>query len=248
MASQRQYQHRTQMFEILRILYSSKYGHLLGFKGGTALYFFYDLPRFSVDCDFDLVQKLDKKQLQNLKSELLLYLQNTLPELTIKTSGTSDYSIRYIIQYGGDKTIKIEISPKIYDNQYEIKQINWLNIQVMKAERMFAHKLCAFISRYQQRDIIANRDLFDINYLFKKIIIPYQPIVIQRFTKMLDKNVTFNDCIDYLIDFITLHEKDIQKNILNGLGELVDEKEKNTIKTNLIKNTLNGLKFYISKK
>lgn len=124
MASQRQYQHRTQMFEILRILYSSKYGHLLGFKGGTALYFFYDLPRFSVDCDFDLVQKLDKKQLQNLKSELLLYLQNTLPELTIKTSGTSDYSIRYIIQYGGDKTIKIEISPKIYDNQYEIKQIN----------------------------------------------------------------------------------------------------------------------------
>lgn len=113
---------------------------------------------------------------------------------------------------------------------------------------MFAHKLCAFISRYQQRDIIANRDLFDINYLFKKIIIPYQPIVIQRFTKMLDKNVTFNDCIDYLIDFITLHEKDIQKNILNGLGELVDEKEKNTIKTNLIKNTLNGLKFYISKK
>ena len=29
---------------------------LLGFKGGTCAYFFYNLPRFSVDLDFDLLE------------------------------------------------------------------------------------------------------------------------------------------------------------------------------------------------
>lgn len=165
MALQRHYQHRVKMFEILRVIYSSKYGHILGFKGGTALYFFYDLKRFSVDCDFDITQDMDQQHLQQLKSDFLLYLQNALPDLTIKTSGTSDYSIRYVAQYGGEKTIKIEISPKTYENQYEKKQIQGLNVWVMKQEWMFAHKLCAFISRFQQRDVIANRDIFDIHFL-----------------------------------------------------------------------------------
>ena len=236
------------MFEILRVLYSSKYGHILWFKGGTALYFFYDLSRFSIDCDFDLIQELDKKQLKQLKSELLLYLQNMLPDFTIKTNGTSDYSIRYIAQYGWDKTIKIEISPKIYDNQYEIKQLQGLKMRVMKAEWMFAHKICAFISRYQQRDVIANRDLFDIRYLFKKTISPYQPIIIQRFSKMLGKDVTIKESIQYVISFIQQHQKDIQKNILNGLGELIDEKYKNDIKNKLVIETLQELQFYIDNK
>lgn len=248
MVLQRHYQHRAQMFKILHVLYSSKYGHLLWFKGGTALYFFYNLPRFSVDCDFDLIQELDKNQLKKLKSDLFLYLQDVLPECIIKTSGTSDYSIRYIVQYGGDKTIKIEISPKIYTNQYEMKQLQGLKIQVMKVEWMFAHKLCAFISRYQQRDIIANRDLFDIRYLFKKIIFPYQPIIIQRFSKMLGKEVNIQESIQYIIDFIHQHQKDIQKNILNGLGELIDEKDKNDIKNKLVTETVQELKFYIAKK
>lgn len=29
--------------------------YYLGFKGGTSLIFFYDLPRFSVDLDFNLI-------------------------------------------------------------------------------------------------------------------------------------------------------------------------------------------------
>lgn len=248
MASQRQYQHRAHIFEILRVLYTSKYGHLLWFKGGTALYFFYNLARFSVDCDFDLIEDIDQKWLQKLKSDLFVHLQNSLSDMTIKISGTSDYSLRYVLQYGWEKTIKIEISPKIYDNQYEIKQLQWLSLKVMHIEWMFAHKICAFISRYQQRDIIANRDLFDINYLFSKLFVPYHPIIIQRFSKMLGKEVSISDCFAYIITFIQDHEKNIQKNILDGLGELVDEKDKAHIKNNLMKETLQQLHFYIGKK
>ena len=47
--------HRQVMFEILRDIYRSELGFYLGFKGGTMLYFFYNLNRFSVDLDFDLL-------------------------------------------------------------------------------------------------------------------------------------------------------------------------------------------------
>ncbi|MFH0925077.1 MAG: nucleotidyl transferase AbiEii/AbiGii toxin family protein, partial [bacterium] len=43
------------MGRILRDIYSNiSICPLLGFKGGTCAHFFYNLPRFSVDLDFDL--------------------------------------------------------------------------------------------------------------------------------------------------------------------------------------------------
>ena len=48
--------HRNLLLKILKDIYSdTALGPVLGFKGGTAAYFFYDLPRFSVDLDFDLL-------------------------------------------------------------------------------------------------------------------------------------------------------------------------------------------------
>lgn len=247
MESQRQYLHRAKMFEILRAIYTSKFGNILGFKGGTALYFFYNLSRFSVDCDFDIIKDLDNNQLKEFKQELLTYLQNKLPDFKIKTSGTSDYSIRYIAQYWWDKTIKIEISPKIYSNQYEIKNLQWLQVQIMKKERMFAHKLCAFISRYIQRDIIANRDIYDINFLSKWSIFPNKQIVEERFSKMIGKKTSFEESIKYILDFIEKNQKEIQKNITNWLWELVDDKEKIYIKNNLLNETVQNLNLFIMK-
>lgn len=247
MELQRQYLHRAKMFEILRAIYSSKFGSILWFKWWTALYFFYNLSRFSVDCDFDIIKDLDTNQLKELKQELLIYLQNKLPDLKIKTSGTSDYSIRYIAQYWWNKTIKIEISPKMYNNQYEIKNLQWLQVQVMKKEWMFAHKLCAFISRYLQRDTIANRDIYDINFLSKSIIFPYKPIIEERFSKMIGKKISFEESIEYIIQFIEKHQKDIQKNITNWLWELVDDNKKKNIKNNLINETIQNLKLFTMK-
>ena len=53
--------HKFILVSILKDIYSnSSLGPLLGFKGGTAAYLFYKLPRFSVDLDFDLL-KIEKK-------------------------------------------------------------------------------------------------------------------------------------------------------------------------------------------
>lgn len=48
--------HRFFLVQLLKDIYSDPpLAVNLGFKGGTALMFFYDLPRFSVDLDFNLL-------------------------------------------------------------------------------------------------------------------------------------------------------------------------------------------------
>ena len=48
--------HKNILIHILKDIYTNtEIGPILGFKGGTAAYLFYDLSRFSVDLDFDLL-------------------------------------------------------------------------------------------------------------------------------------------------------------------------------------------------
>jgi len=48
--------HRFYLVQILKDVYSDiELANYMGFKGGSALMFFYDLPRFSVDLDFNLL-------------------------------------------------------------------------------------------------------------------------------------------------------------------------------------------------
>ena len=54
--------HRSELIKILTNIYKNTYlTNLLGFKGGTAGMLFYDLPRLSVDLDFDLTSKVTKE-------------------------------------------------------------------------------------------------------------------------------------------------------------------------------------------
>lgn len=53
--------HKIIMIKILKEIYADMdLGKLLGFKGGTMAFLFYDLPRMSVDLDFDLLKKTDE--------------------------------------------------------------------------------------------------------------------------------------------------------------------------------------------
>ncbi|MDD2248027.1 MAG: nucleotidyl transferase AbiEii/AbiGii toxin family protein [Tissierellia bacterium] len=54
--------HKFFLIQILKDIYSDiELANCLGFKGGTALMFFYDLPRFSVDLDFNLLDPAKEK-------------------------------------------------------------------------------------------------------------------------------------------------------------------------------------------
>lgn len=67
--------HRFLLVHILKDIYSDiELATSLGFKGGTAMMFFYDLPRFSVDLDFNLTTR-DKQDVvyEKVRSILLKY-------------------------------------------------------------------------------------------------------------------------------------------------------------------------------
>ena len=65
--------HKTVLLQILKDIYTdTSLGPILGFKGGTAANFFYDLGRFSVDLDFDLLKE-DKEAFVFEKIEKILH-------------------------------------------------------------------------------------------------------------------------------------------------------------------------------
>lgn len=69
--------HKFFMLQILRDIYSDlELANYLGFKGGTALLFFYELPRFSVDLDFNLLKPEKQEEVyQKVRAILLKYGQ-----------------------------------------------------------------------------------------------------------------------------------------------------------------------------
>jgi len=111
--------HKLYLFQILKDIYEDKeLSGILGFKGGTALMFFYDLPRFSVDLDFNLLNPDKEKQVYNKITGIL-----------------------------SEHKLKIEISKRDFDDSYEIKNLLGVSIKVMVKPDMFAHKLCALMDR-----------------------------------------------------------------------------------------------------
>src|SRR3989338_7647822 len=64
--------HKTVLITILKEVYSDpELRTALGFKGGTAALLFYDLPRYSVDLDFDLLDENKKDIVLKKMPEIL---------------------------------------------------------------------------------------------------------------------------------------------------------------------------------
>ena len=85
--------HKYFLVQILKDIYSDiELANYLGFKGGTALMFFYDLPRFSVDLDFNLInegkEKLELSERQQIRLlEHVLTLMAFQMMLLLETNG-----------------------------------------------------------------------------------------------------------------------------------------------------------------
>jgi hypothetical protein len=95
---------------------------------------------------------------------------------------------------------------------------------------MFAHKLCAITDRKK----LQNRDLYDAHFMFIKNF-PINDIIIETRTGKKTK-----EYFKYLIEFI---EKNVNPNtVLDGLGELLGDSQKDRIKATLIPDLLFDLK------
>ena len=223
--------HEITMRNILDALYSHKtLSPLLGFKGGTACYFFYGLPRFSTDLDFNLLAAQNKQMVFETLPDILSRF-GTITDRHIKTNTIFFYLVHTPRRSG----IKIEISTRTIEkiNHYALREFYGTTLLVMKKEDIFANKLLAL----RKRITPASRDLFDINFFFQQN---------WDITESIIEKITGKKTVEYLQELIPFIKKTFNyKTIHLGLGELVEtESSRNFIKTKLIDDTINRIQFY----
>ncbi|EKD31554.1 MAG: hypothetical protein ACD_77C00306G0003 [uncultured bacterium] len=219
--------HKFFLFQILKDIYGNKdLAGILGFKGGTALMFFYDLPRFSVDLDFNLLNPEKEDIVYDKVREILLKYG------TIDDEAKKFFGIICVLNYGtGERKLKVEISTRQFDDRYEVKNLLGINMKVMVLPDMFSHKLCAILDR----TAITNRDIFD-SWFFMNNRTPLNRSLIEKRMEI--------PLEDYIQKCINVLEGMSNKGILNGLGELTGEDMKIFVRKKLLPETITLLKFY----
>jgi len=215
------------LVQILKDIYADiELAACLGFKGGTALMFFYELPRFSVDLDFNLIQ-VEKQAVVYDKIRKILLKYGSIHDEAQKF-----YGLILVLDYGfAERKLKVEISNRAFEDRYEVKNLLGIPVKVMVAADMFAHKLCALLDR----SVFTNRDVFDCWYFMSKQI-PVNKSIIENRMQMPYANY-LQQCIDKL-------ENTKGKSMLQGLGELMDQNIKLFVRTRLRSETISLLKFY----
>ena len=204
--------HRMQMINILLKLYKdTSVAGVLGFKGGTAAFLFYDLPRFSVDLDFDLLVDLDNSKREELIQKMTVIFKK-------------DFEIREQSDKRFTRQIKFEVSKRKSESKFEDKPFYGVNIPVMRLQDAMANKLMALADRKK----FANRDVFDAWYFLSKL--EAEEINYDLIKERL--GLTPKQLYQKMLKRIN---KKRGESVLQGMGELLTEKQKIWAKNNLIK-------------
>ena len=215
------------MTQVLKDIYAdAELANCLGFKGGTALMFFYELPRFSVDLDFNLLMS-EKNDIvyRKIRNIVLKYGK-------IHDEAQKFYGSIVVLDYGiAERKLKIEIANRQNYDNYEIHNLLGISVKTMTLSDMFSHKLCALLDRNN----VVNRDIFDCWFLMNRQTAVKQNIIEQRMGKPLSNYL--QDCIDTI-------ENLPNKSLLDGLGELVNPELKTFIRNKLRSEIVTLLRFY----
>ena len=211
--------HKNIMIKILKDIYSdATIGPILAFKGGTAAYLFYELARFSVDLDFDL---LDAEK----EDYVFGRVKNILEKYgVLKEASKKRFNLFYLLSYSekikGGQNVKLEINRRDFNSKYDVRPYLGIPMKVMTQEDMAAHKMVAMYERFGT----TNRDIFDV-WFFLQNDWPINKEIIEKRTGMLFREL-LEKCIDLL-------EKMDNSNILSGMGELLTPKQKDWVKAKL---------------
>ena len=223
--------HKNILIKILKDVYSEPtVGRMLGFKGGTAALLFHGLSRFSVDLDFDLLEA-EKEDYVFDQVKKILETYGTLKEAEKKR-----FNIFYLLSYDqkveGAQNIKIEINRREFGSRYEVKSYLGIPMKVMIKEDMAAHKMVAMYERMGT----TNRDIFDVWFFLNNNWNVNKEIIEKR---------TDMSFMSFLQKCIELLEKLDNQNILAGMGELLDQKQKAWVRAKLKTETIFLLKLML---
>jgi hypothetical protein len=152
---------------------------------------------------------------------------------TIKDQWQKFNTLHFLLSYSDeDYNVKVEISTRTFTaDTYEIQSYYGLPVRLMTQDCMVAHKLVAITDRKK----LVNRDLFDAWFFLKNSWPINEAVIIER---------TDKDMVEYFADLITFVENLKMKNpnVLDGLGEVIDSKQKAWVKEKLLDELLYLLK------
>ena len=219
--------HKLYMAQILSLIFKDKdLCNVVGFKGGTALMFFHNLPRFSTDLDFNLLDVSKQDMVYNKVRQILLRFG------TIDDEAKKLYGPIMVLNYGkGERMLKVEISNRQYDNHYETKTLAGTDIRVLTVPDMFAHKLCAMGER------LSPRDVFDVWFFLQQMHASVNENII--------KERTGKTVAEYAAWCSQRVREASPRLLMQGLGEVIDDtRTKNFVKTRLIEETAQALELF----
>ena len=227
--------HETVLKNILKDIYKDvSLSQKLIFKGGTASYLFYDLPRFSVDLDFDLKPGLSGKTEDKVIVEHIKKISHKYA--MVEEGLVKRFTVLVVLAYQKEsQKIKIEVSKRAMTDRFELVDFYGVGVAVMPRELMLAEKLAAITGRSG----MANRDIFDVNYFLKQG---------WDFDKEHLKLITKKEWRKYFKDCIKCLQRVNQKKILDGLGQMLDMEQREWVRKNLIDDTIFQLKVSLDRK
>ena len=217
--------HKNILLQILKDIYSdTSIAPYLGLKGGTAAMMFYGLPRSSVDLDFDLLDESKEDEVFEKVSAIVKAYG------TVRDSRIKRFNLLHVISYNPQaQNVKIEINRRQFGSKYEMKNYLGISMLVMVQEDMFAHKLMAMIERVGK----TSRDIFDVQYFAKNNWPINKKIVEDR------SRTSFREALEKAIGLL---ESMDNKHILEGLGELLSDSQKDSVRAKLKSDTVFLLK------
>lgn len=219
--------HKVTLIKILKEIYSDvDLRGALGFKGGTAALLFYDLPRFSIDLDFDLL-KPEQGELVFAK------LRKILPKFgQLKDASEKQNTFFLLLSYQkGERNLKLEVSKRASASSYEVKQYLGIPMLVMKQGDMTAGKLSALLTRSK----FAARDIFDLWFFLKHSWSVNEEVVREK------TGLSLKEAINKAEKVV---ENLKRTQLLSGLGDLLDDKQKIWVRENLQQELLFLLRLY----
>ena len=208
------------------------------FKGGTCLYKFHKLNRFSEDLDFSAVDKIN---IDNLISHIILDFEKFGIKACIHKKKEPYNSILITLRLEGPLSsgnpttfarigIDINISSSVELTSDFLKytpiypEISEISVLCMNPEEIFAEKIRALMTRNRARD------LFDLSFLLKKNIHAKKGLINK---KMKYYNIKFD--VKKLITNIKSLEKKWKNELSGFTSEIPDFNQ-------VSKNAINSLK------
>ena len=227
--------HKMQLYRLLTaIIDKEKIATQICFKGGTCAAMLGFLDRFSVDLDFDLLEKASKEDLRQYFHQLFAGLNL---EIKDESKTTLQFLLRYEAEPNQRSTIKLDVLDQgckadVCQPQYLLEIDRYMNCQAV--ETMFANKLIALVERFEKNKSIAGRDLYDIHHFFVKGY-KYEAGVIEE-----RRGVEVGKYLEQLSKFI---EKHITQTVINqDLNTILPPKKFNQIRKGLKSETLTLLR------